>query len=578
MLGIRSPADPYIERDLGRTMPKNAFFKEEGVGAEVHVPGQQLLFNVVHAYAVHDSEVGYSQGMNFLAAVLLLHMKQEQAFWVLVQLMRRYRMRGLFAASDPQLAVEHFKLQRLTQLCAPALHQLFTEQGVDISVLTSEWLITLFSYRFPLSFTFRVWDALLVKGFSYVLQVAVSILRTFECHLLSLTFESIVFFLREIPTRLANDTRLAESVLVGAHKVTWDRDKLEAEAAAFVAACAARDAIQLGAQRVATQDQQATRQHSTVQGRANSTVGGNALEISKGSDTSAAACRSQAETLLNPIRVQESDIVFRRCEHSLAASQKQCAQQGEDGQPDESTDTRGTGNRIADLHAHDPASFHARAQEPVLDLEHPSAHVPDGEDLFASGTTTMNAVADESRGTMGLSQSSRQAHDREGMVGEGQGLDIKGTCVPAVPASVAAKVGGNRQRSEAPSPKEHAAEGHMMDGEDSEAQYSEPTSESSASLSDKLTRRSVVSAAFQGVGGAVGAVGGAIGGVVGSTGLIVRKAAAGAGNLALTPVRGVIAAGGEPMPPLDPGSKNVSCLADRKRSADGLLFLLLTRA
>ena len=154
-------------------MPKNAFFKEdrEGRGGEGHVSGQQLLFNVVHAYAIHDSEVGYSQGINFLAAVLLLHMKQEQAFWVLVQLMRRYRVRGLFLSNNPQLAMEHLKLSRLTVMCTPSLHQLFTEQGVDISLFTSEWLITLFSYTFPLSFTFRVWDILLVKGFTYILQV-----------------------------------------------------------------------------------------------------------------------------------------------------------------------------------------------------------------------------------------------------------------------------------------------------------------------------------------------------------------------------------------------------------------------
>ena len=38
-------------------------------------------------------------------------MRQEQAFWVLVQLMRRYRIRGLFEANNPQLALEHFKLE-----------------------------------------------------------------------------------------------------------------------------------------------------------------------------------------------------------------------------------------------------------------------------------------------------------------------------------------------------------------------------------------------------------------------------------------------------------------------------------
>jgi hypothetical protein len=50
-------------------------------------------------------------------------------------------------------------------------------------------------------------------------QVAMAILRSFESELLSLSFESIVFFLRDIPARLTNDARLADSILIAAHKV-----------------------------------------------------------------------------------------------------------------------------------------------------------------------------------------------------------------------------------------------------------------------------------------------------------------------------------------------------------------------
>ena len=47
--------------------------------------------------------------------------------------------------------------------------------------------------------------------------MAVAILRTLECELLSLNFEAIVFFLREIPARLAADAKLAEAILAAAH-------------------------------------------------------------------------------------------------------------------------------------------------------------------------------------------------------------------------------------------------------------------------------------------------------------------------------------------------------------------------
>lgn len=56
-----------IQRDIARTFPAHDFFKEAG-GL-----GQDSLYRVSKAYAVYDTEVGYCQGLSFLAATLLLH-------------------------------------------------------------------------------------------------------------------------------------------------------------------------------------------------------------------------------------------------------------------------------------------------------------------------------------------------------------------------------------------------------------------------------------------------------------------------------------------------------------------------
>uniref|UniRef100_A0A7S4KTT3 Rab-GAP TBC domain-containing protein n=1 Tax=Guillardia theta TaxID=55529 RepID=A0A7S4KTT3_GUITH len=232
---MSASADGRIKRDLARTMPRNEFFSERGRG------GQVLLFNVAHAYAAYDDEVGYSQGMNFLCAILLLHMRQEHAFWVLVQMMRRYRLRDLYLSRSPQLAVELFKLDRLILSCTPSLHQHFAEQGFDVTTFTSEWLLTLFAYSFPLNFTYRVWDVFFIKGFTYILQVAIAIIRQFEGDLLALSFEEIVFLLRDIPSRLHREPKLADAILSSSHRVIWDFDALERAAAAYDEKCRARD-------------------------------------------------------------------------------------------------------------------------------------------------------------------------------------------------------------------------------------------------------------------------------------------------------------------------------------------------
>lgn len=59
-----------ILRDIPRTYPELEFFKDNG-------RGQQALFNVIKAYSIHDTEVGYCQGSAFIVGQLLLQVPSE---------------------------------------------------------------------------------------------------------------------------------------------------------------------------------------------------------------------------------------------------------------------------------------------------------------------------------------------------------------------------------------------------------------------------------------------------------------------------------------------------------------------
>mmetsp|Transcript_11856 Transcript_11856/g.26597 ORF Transcript_11856/g.26597 Transcript_11856/m.26597 type:complete len:300 (+) Transcript_11856:152-1051(+) len=64
-----------IGRDIDRTFPQHEFFIQE------ESPGQVALLRVLIRYAAVDPEVGYCQGMGFLAALFLTYMPEEQAFY-----------------------------------------------------------------------------------------------------------------------------------------------------------------------------------------------------------------------------------------------------------------------------------------------------------------------------------------------------------------------------------------------------------------------------------------------------------------------------------------------------------------
>ena len=56
--------------------------------------GNNKLFNVLKAYANYDNEIGYVQGMNYIVAMLLFYITDEETvFWCLYQLMHKFRYR-----------------------------------------------------------------------------------------------------------------------------------------------------------------------------------------------------------------------------------------------------------------------------------------------------------------------------------------------------------------------------------------------------------------------------------------------------------------------------------------------------
>ena len=56
------------------------------------------------AYACYDYTLGYVQGMNYLAALLLIHIKDEvKAFWCFVNLLFRKNWRMIYDNNTPKL-------------------------------------------------------------------------------------------------------------------------------------------------------------------------------------------------------------------------------------------------------------------------------------------------------------------------------------------------------------------------------------------------------------------------------------------------------------------------------------------
>uniref|UniRef100_F7A5V9 RAB GTPase activating protein 1 n=2 Tax=Equus caballus TaxID=9796 RepID=F7A5V9_HORSE len=166
-----SPQDSAITRDINRTFPAHDYFKDTGGD------GQDSLYKICKAYSVYDEEIGYCQGQSFLAAVLLLHMPEEQAFSVLVKIMFAYGLRELFKQNFEDLHCKFYQLERLMQEYIPDLYNHFLDISLEAHMYASQWFLTLFTAKFPLYMVFHIIDLLLCEGISVIFNVALGLLK-----------------------------------------------------------------------------------------------------------------------------------------------------------------------------------------------------------------------------------------------------------------------------------------------------------------------------------------------------------------------------------------------------------------
>ncbi|XP_031331807.1 TBC1 domain family member 1 isoform X1 [Photinus pyralis] len=177
--------------DLGRTFPSHSYYSSS-LG-----PGQLALFNLLKAYSLLDPEVGYCQGLSFVAGVLLLHMEESQAFFLLRHLMFRRGLRNQYLPDMIGLQVKLYQLSRLVRDQLPDLYQHFDFYEVAPTLYAAPWLLTLFASQFPLGFVTRVFDFLFLENTDVIFRVALALLLLHKEELLMCdSFEEIMNYLK----------------------------------------------------------------------------------------------------------------------------------------------------------------------------------------------------------------------------------------------------------------------------------------------------------------------------------------------------------------------------------------------
>ncbi|KAG9272208.1 trichohyalin [Astyanax mexicanus] len=159
-----------IKRDTDRQFP----FHEMFLNKDSH--GQQGLLQVLKAYTQFRPEEGYCQAQGPVAAVLLMNMPIEEAFWCLVQISELY-LPGYYSPLLEGVLFDAALLSGILKRTCPAVYKHLQSQGVEPLMFATDWLMCLYSRHLPFNTLLRVWDLFFCYGVRVLFQVAVVLVR-----------------------------------------------------------------------------------------------------------------------------------------------------------------------------------------------------------------------------------------------------------------------------------------------------------------------------------------------------------------------------------------------------------------
>ena len=188
--------ESQIEKDICRT------FKEEKTNIEIN-----KLKNILIASSNLEKDIGYCQGMNFIAAFLLKISNYNEIDTFYLYCFVLEKINGYFMQNFPLFNYHLYLFDYFFKIFFPKLEKHFKELELPLELWIGKWIQTLFIISLPFEETCRIWDYLFIYGFDFIIPICFGIIYYMEDNLLLIKDSSDVMeFFKE--SFSPNDTQL----------------------------------------------------------------------------------------------------------------------------------------------------------------------------------------------------------------------------------------------------------------------------------------------------------------------------------------------------------------------------------
>ncbi|XP_055505289.1 TBC1 domain family member 12 isoform X1 [Leucoraja erinacea] len=214
-----------IVLDVERSFPTHCSLMGRSAEAK---EGQAKLFRILSAYAEYNPQIGYCQGMSYIAAMLLMNMQEQDAFWALVVLLEKPKYLAGFYEHSLDTIQRHAKIfQQLLKHRMPCLWQHMENLKVAPLLFITTWFLTLFTSLPCWDTVLAIWDLIILYGINTIFSTGLCILQLLEPRLLAMSDVShLLPTLLRIPVEVSRYSILVPALwMTKVHK--WELDCMQ---------------------------------------------------------------------------------------------------------------------------------------------------------------------------------------------------------------------------------------------------------------------------------------------------------------------------------------------------------------
>ena len=170
------------------------------------------LREILRIFVVARPDIGYVQGLSYIAATLLLQMDKFLAFVCFMNIILSPNILPFYLLDGQNIKKRLDLFNDIFKINLPELFEHFKENEIMPEHYLLEWIMTLFTRNIYIDLAFRIWDIYMIEGIAALYMSAIVILNIHQKDYLKMEFSDIMNHLKNLESNKYDEDKFIENM------------------------------------------------------------------------------------------------------------------------------------------------------------------------------------------------------------------------------------------------------------------------------------------------------------------------------------------------------------------------------